>query len=141
MQFWIRFLILLLILLPGTEIGAPAYAADWDPRFELPAISGDVYAVSEFQGELLVAGFFSSIGHKDFNSIARWDDGAWSPLGISPADGVTNESQWEQHPGIVHELLAWNGLLVAAGAFDHAGGNPIVVKLWQLPNFICLISV
>lgn len=74
---------------------------------------GTVYALTIFNGDLVIAGSFvlaTPIGGI-MNRIARWDGLNWRPLGAGPA-------------GDVRALTVFNGDLVAAGGFASAGGNP-----------------
>src|SRR5688572_13480293 len=40
---------------------------------------GDVGALTEFNGDLVVGGYYGFVGGGDFHSIARWD-GSWHPF-------------------------------------------------------------
>ena len=61
-------------------------------------------------GELVVAGLFTSIGGVQANHVARWDGAAWHPYGArAPGAWV---SQVEEH----------NGQLLARGPFGSLGG-------------------
>ncbi|MGW3808494.1 S8 family serine peptidase, partial [Micromonospora sp. NPDC005113] len=89
--------------------------AQWSP---LPGPSGtgmdaQVFALAEFNGELVAAGAFTKAGGVTANGIARWDGTRWSPL-EGPAGVGMN--------GIVQALTVFDGQLVAAGQFTEAGG-------------------
>lgn len=68
-----------------------------------------VYATAIYNGDLIVAGKFTSAGGMSANHIARWDGSSWTPLGA----GVN---------GKVNALTVYKGNLVAAGEFTMAGG-------------------
>lgn len=63
-------------------------------------------------GELLVAGWFTSAGGVPANRIARWTGSTWVPLGAGLSWGVRTV------------LRTGNGDLVAGGSFLFAGGSP-----------------
>ena len=67
-----------------------------------------------YQGKLIVAGEFNSIGNPSIaaNNIAAWNGSSWSTLG----SGVNNK---------VYALAVHNGILYAGGNFTLAGGNPV----------------
>lgn len=76
-----------------------------------------VYAMTEFQGSLIVAGWFPRIGHLETKNIARWDGTTWSALstGIREPEPPLGYSQ-------VYALAEYHGELIAGGRFDQAGG-------------------
>lgn len=69
-------------------------------------INGTVNAAIVFNGQLIVAGNFSSPA----NNIARWDGSTWSALGSG-----TN--------GVVNALTIFNNTLIVGGAFNNIGNN------------------
>jgi hypothetical protein len=78
--------------------------------------SGEVYALLEFNGRLVVGGAFQSAGGVSEPGIAQWDGTGWHPMGGGlgpepPALGVS-----------VTALEEFDGRLIAAGSFDRAGG-------------------
>lgn len=93
------------------------------------AISGDVYALAEFQGDLIAGGDFISFGDSIAFSIATWDGSRWSALGegLADTDGVRILSLIEFDDGsgpalyaggqfevwlpggIAHSLARWDG--------------------------------
>jgi hypothetical protein len=73
-------------------------------------MSGVVYALAEYNGQLIAGGyFFSTAGGVSANGIAAWDGSSWSPLG----SGI---------PSTVYALAEYNGQLIAGGYFTTAGG-------------------
>ncbi len=76
----------------------------------LGSTSDTIYALEVFQDQLIAAGRFARSGSGGIlNSIARWEVGAWLPLGT----GIG---------GDVYDLHRFNGSLFAVGDFDTAGG-------------------
>ncbi len=67
-------------------------------------IGSRVGALTEFNGEVVAGGDFSSAG----NNIARWDGNSWHPLGSGTDDEV-------------HALTVFNNNLIVAGEFNTAG--------------------
>lgn len=67
-----------------------------------------------YQGKLIVAGEFTSIGNPSIpaNNIAAWNGSSWSNLG----SGVNSK---------VYALAVHSGILYAGGNFTMAGGNPV----------------
>src|SRR5262249_22187460 len=90
--------------LPGGSV-AP-YA--WDVVDHL----GDLYVGGDFQVAL---GPLITVNH-----VARWNGTSWSALG----SGLAGTRCFA--------LASWNGLLVAGGHFDHAGGLPVAnIAAWN----------
>jgi hypothetical protein len=78
-------------------------------------VNGDVYALTVYQGALIVGGQFGRAGGDngiDVSDIARWDGYQWHALGsgIGPVGSKVNA------------LAVYNGNLIAAGDFTTAGG-------------------
>jgi hypothetical protein len=69
-----------------------------------------VYALVEFDGDLIAGGDFTVAGSVIANYIARWDGSNWYPL-----DTGMN--------GSVYALTVFDGNLIAGGAFTTAGGT------------------
>lgn len=72
--------------------------------------SSSVYASAIFNGQLVIAGTFTTAGGVTVNNIAAWNGTTWSALGSG-----TN--------GYINALTIYNGQLVAGGLFSTAGGN------------------
>ena len=75
------------------------------------------YAATVFDGELIVGGYFDRAGGNVAHRIARWDGSSWRSLGA----GINNHNV----SGFVNTLAVYNGELIAAGAFQRAGGSLI----------------
>lgn len=67
-----------------------------------------VYALTEFQGDLIAAGAFNSGSGTPAKDIARWDGEQWHALGM----GLN---------GIVYTLTEYDGQLIAGGMFTASG--------------------
>jgi len=74
-------------------------------------VNDRVLALLEYDGQLVVAGFFDSAGGIAANNIAVWDGTTWSTLG----SGMNGE---------VCALTIHEGQLIAGGLFTTAGGVP-----------------
>jgi trimeric autotransporter adhesin len=70
---------------------------------------GQVCALINYNGNLVVGGYFDSAGGHAANNIAEWDGTNWSNLGVG-----TNY--------IVKAFTIYKGNLIAAGNFSTAGG-------------------
>lgn len=70
----------------------------------------EVYAITEFNGNIVAAGVFTSSGSTSVNRVAIWNGTQWQPLG----DGMNAQ---------VNALTVFNGDLIAGGEFTMAGGN------------------
>ena len=77
----------------------------------LGVVAGSVRAFTEYDGALIAAGGFSSIGGVNANNIASWNGTEWAPLGT----GISGYAA-------VSALAVYSGKLVAGGAFTVAGG-------------------
>ena len=78
----------------------------------LPAFNDndDINAFAKFNGQIIVAGKFGSVGGTAFNNIAAWNGSSWLPLGT----GLN---------GVVYSLAVYKNELYAAGNFSTAGGQ------------------
>jgi hypothetical protein len=82
-------------------------------------MNGTVYALAEYDGQIVAGGAFTSADGAPAASIARWDGTGWRALGSGLAGSLTC-------PGctFVYALAAYGGDLIAAGNFTSAGGVP-----------------
>ncbi len=80
----------------------------WDDDFYGQDLSGDIYAVAIFNGQIIVGGSFAYIGKDRFNYIAAWDGSSWSTLG----SGLDGE---------VYSLIVYKDTLIAGGYFWATG--------------------
>ncbi len=77
---------------------------------------GSVLAVSQFQGQLIAAGSFSSVDGQSIGNIARWDGSQWQALGA----GLN---------GSVRRLALHDGHLIALGSFDADGTGNAMARI------------
>lgn len=83
----------------GMGLGSPA------------PFSTAAYALTVYNGQLIVGGYFTQAGGAPANYIAAWNGSGWSQLG----DGLNER---------VYALTVQAGKLIAAGFFSYAGGAP-----------------
>ncbi|MBI5762671.1 MAG: immunoglobulin domain-containing protein [Planctomycetes bacterium] len=83
---------------------------NWQPTDD--CWCGDVYALAEFDGELVVGGHcpFSNKCGQGFGHIGSWNDGSWRGLGASLG-------------GFVYTFAEYKGSLVAGGSISSASGS------------------
>jgi len=90
---------------------SPPVMAGWVPMaVGIGGDPGEVYAVTTYNGDLIVGGWFTGAGGQPVNNIASWDGSAWHALG----QGVDSFG--------LSSLTVYNGDLIAGGFFGHAGG-------------------
>lgn len=76
----------------------------------------NVRSLIVFEGDLIAGGSFQQVESRDFNSVARWNGAAWSPLGT----GLTYQvSDGAVGAGSVYALCEFNGEIIAAGGIGH----------------------
>ncbi|MBD3401834.1 hypothetical protein GF420_02980 [candidate division GN15 bacterium] len=75
--------------------------------------SGWVTAMTTFNGDLIVAGWFGNAGGTIVDNIARWDGSSFWPLAGTDLDSTSSA------------LLEVDGELVAGGIFDDAQAMPV----------------
>ena len=113
-------------------------------------LDNTVYAMTMYEGQLIVAGHFQSAGDRVLNGVARWDGTGWHPLGAGiPAGGTPygmvmslavyqgdlyaegwrwDGENWTDALEVddrVNSLVVHDGLLVAGGHFTTAHGVPV----------------
>ncbi len=76
--------------------------------------SSAVWALEEFQSELIAGGQFTIADEQVVNYVAAWNGAHWRGLGT----GLTGTSQF---PGI-DAMCQFDGKLIVSGRFDAAGG-------------------
>ncbi|MBD3161085.1 MAG: T9SS type A sorting domain-containing protein [Candidatus Eisenbacteria bacterium] len=81
-------------------------------------VSGPVRDVVVYDGDLVVAGEFTTAGGAQAQSVARWDGSQWHPLGAG-----LELSWWFEAE--VWALAVYEGELYAGGNFDESGGQPL----------------
>jgi hypothetical protein len=112
---YLKFFILLFFILAVIKAEAQVYT--WQPMSE--GTNGKVYAMTSFNGQLIIAGGFSQAGGTAANNIAKWNGTSYEPLGLG-----TNDT--------VYALTVFNNQLIAAGRFMMAGGqNASRIARWN----------
>jgi len=107
----------------------PGGSLAWDTDFLLDSIDpgeqGMVLSLVEYNGDLIVGGFFTEINGEPVNHIARWDGNQWYDLagGLSGYDPAHTR---------VQSLYVYNGNLIVGGCFNQAGGTPAKnIAVWD----------
>jgi len=93
--------------------------SQWQALGATPGIgpdTGSIWALTEYAGDLIVAGSFTTAGGLLVNNIARWDGSTWHPLGEDGSSGTNH---------VVHALQQHNNDLFAGGLFTTAGGQTV----------------
>ena len=86
----------------------------------------DVRCIVEFNGDVIIGGFFDSIGMVRMNNISRWDGTSWNPMGPGFSDAVIS----------LHE---YKGELYAGGSFLYSGNDTIKhVAKWNGTGWVNL---
>jgi hypothetical protein len=111
------------------RIDVPPAWESWSDQFDTQGFNNAVYCLAEHNGALYAGGVFTRAGDATVNCVARWDDGTWSAL----ANGVRrHDCTTEYCAADVRALCSWQGLLVAAGRFTIAGGEPsLSIAAWD----------
>jgi len=81
-----------------------------------------VYALTEYQGQLVIGGWFQTANDVSLNNIAIWNGNIWAPLG-------------EGLPRPVMDLVIHNGVLVACHGNPY---NDFGVSYWDGSNWILI---
>ncbi len=76
-----------------------------------------VWDIKSYQGELVVAGLFSSPGGLECSNVAAWNGSAWRFLGC----GVWSDDYFDRRASVLH---VHNNDLYVGGHFALAGGTP-----------------
>ncbi len=88
-----------------------------------PITGTRVRALAEFNGEVVVAGWFSAAGATPLSNIARWNGAAWQSVG-GGLPGVSAEG--------VFAMVPYNGELVVGGQFAKAGETDVIaIARWN----------
>jgi len=97
----------------------------WDNTIALAGggLNGAVTAMTVYDGKLIVAGEFTTVGGIPANHIAAWDGSSWSALGTSVN-------------GTIGAMTVFENKLVVAGAFSVAGGIAATnIAAWDGSNW------
>lgn len=80
----------------------------WTDQFGLSGFDNAIYSMAVYENQLVVAGFFTSVGIWGMNHIAVWNGNYWNFLGDAN--------------GEVLSLTVYDSKLIAAGNFTNIGG-------------------
>ncbi|HRP62793.1 MAG TPA: hypothetical protein PK400_05840, partial [Phycisphaerales bacterium] len=98
-------------------IFTPTCMQQWGPVGA--GISGTVYELAVYEGDLIAGGSFTVAGGNAANRIARWDGTQWSAMGAGVNSWVLTFAEYE-------------GDLVAGGLFTTSAGQPVsFVAQWD----------
>ncbi|TVQ56869.1 MAG: hypothetical protein EA377_01655 [Phycisphaerales bacterium] len=84
-------------------------------------VDGTVFALTEWNDDLIAGGEFTTTGGQTVNRIARWDGSAWHPFNSGGQIGVGDSNFGFG----VRALTVWNGELIVGGDFNTAGGQTV----------------
>lgn len=120
-------LIASLLVLAAASVARGQCTQEWIQGGGLAGVDGRVDSslvrVESGRETLYVGGEFTRAGEGPASSIAKWN-GRWRPLGTGVSIGDSH--------GVVRALTEWNGLLIAGGRFDGAGGQAAVnIASWS----------
>lgn len=100
--------------------------ARWDGEAWHPlnsGVDGKVFAVTEYNGDLIAGGYFLTAGGQSANRIARWDGSDWYPFIVDVDVGTS---------GGIEALATQDDVLIAGGFFSLAGGATVEnVARWR----------
>ena len=103
-------LIIVLLSLP-TLVLAAVGDENWATTWALPGTDGEVDAIVEYDGGLVIAGAFREVGDVEAPAVAFYDGTSWSALG----EGLDGE---------IYAAAVWNGDLYVGGDFALMDGTP-----------------
>jgi len=117
-------LILMLLALVAIYLSTPLHATTygWQSDFVGPGINGTISASVVHQGELYIAGYFSTAGASGEPYLARWDGQRWQPVLDSQGRGL--DPQWLSTMRFT-ALASFNGDLIIAGSFERSGDQTV----------------
>lgn len=92
---------------------------------------GSITSMTLYNGQLIMAGFFSPPAGLPSPNIAAWDGSSWSPLGMG-ISGISSNSP-------IDALVVWNAELIAIGKRWASGLSPFVSR-WNGSNWSDLPS-
>lgn len=84
-------------------------------NFRYLSSAGIINCFGQFNGELIAAGYFTTVAGESINSIACLRNGTWQPLG----SGISNGQSYPT----VTTVCEYHGKLIAGGNFLTAGGQ------------------
>lgn len=102
---------------------AQASSFGWQPDFAGPGFIGKPHVAVVHEGELYVAGKFSTAGKSGEPYVARWDGQRWHPVVDSQGRGLE-----PPEPPVtmrIYALASFNGELIVSGNFSRAGDRQV----------------
>lgn len=101
-------------------------SGSWQPVGS--GMNDDVRAFTEFEGDLVAGGWFTTAGGETANRVARWDGSEWLSIG-----SVGDPDNWQAS---VHTLTVFDGDLIAGGGFITADGQTVNnIARWDGSNW------
>jgi hypothetical protein len=88
---------------------------EWEPLGG--GVDGQVWAISEFQGDVVIGGTFESAGGAPIRAVARWDGQNWAPLLDAQGGGLGPND-------FIRSMVVWGNRLVVAGYINSVAGSP-----------------
>lgn len=80
--------------------------------------TANLYALEEYNGNIIACGEFNRVGNKDISGIMQWDGSEWDSLGSGLSGNIVGSSTL-MYP---HDLCKFGMDLIVAGNFLKAGG-------------------
>jgi hypothetical protein len=80
--------------------------------------TANLYALEEYNGNIIACGEFNRVGNKNISGIMKWDGSAWDSLGGGLSGNIVGSSDL-MYP---HDLCKFGTDLIVAGNFLKAGG-------------------
>ena len=103
-------------------------------------LTGQVWSLAVYQGDLYVGGQLETAGGQEVNHIARWDGEQWNVLESGGQVGIGGSST---AGGLsIAAMAVWQDNLVVGGSFQTAGGQEMNrIALWDGTDWSPLKSV
>ena len=98
---------------------------NWSTEFAYPGFNNAALASTIFNGELYVAGYFSTVHNISSPALAKWDGAAWLPI-------ITDFVTFTGGNISITALVEYNGELIVTGSFVSIDGVPCVnIAAWN----------
>lgn len=99
-----------------------AQSGAWAADTAAPGLGGRVFSFTTWQAELYAGGHPFAAKGGQIGCVARWDGQQWQPVGTP----LSLQVGWLPFStATVRAMTAFNGELVVAGTFDHAGTTAV----------------